>query len=94
MDIKRLSELYGNFEYFVESFTSVRKEVEKGVLDGGEDLTTYHVTFNEHEFMSFSELCELVDFIKSYLKLNGVDTSKIEGGRDNRSIDWTDTYLE
>lgn len=95
MTIEELAELFGNFSAFTEAFTSVTKEVEKGVLDNNEDLTVYHVTFNEHEFMSFGELDKIYAFLRRYLQLNGIDTTAIKSGRPNdKPIDWRDTSLE
>ena len=86
MTVNELKDLYGNFSLFVEAFTSVKKTVEKGVLDNNEDLTLYNVAFNDNEFMSFAELGKLLSFLEDYLKLNGVDTTEIKGGRPIVSV--------
>ena len=74
MDKKRFAELYGNFESFIEAFTSVEKDsfVQD---DTKEKMNVYKVTFNEYEFMSFKELCELAEVMKQLAEKNGIDTS-------------------
>lgn len=94
MDKKRFAELYGNFELFLEAFTSVEKDsfIQD---DTKEKMNVYKVTFNEYEFMSFKELCELAEVMKQLAEKNGIDTSRgvLKIGRGNRPIDFTDTSL-
>lgn len=95
MNKKRFAELYGNFELFLEAFTSV----EKGSFiqdDTNEKMNVYNVTFNENEFMSFKELCELSEVLKQLAEHNGIDTSRgvLKIGRGNRPIDFSDTSVD
>jgi hypothetical protein len=94
MNKKRLAELYGNFELFIEAFTAVEKDsfIQD---DTNEKMNVYKVTFNENEFMSFKELCELSDILKKVAEHNGIDTSRgvLKLGRGNKPIDFTDTSL-
>lgn len=94
MDKKRFAELYGNFELFLEAFTSVEKSsfIQD---DTNEKMNVYKVTFNEYEFMSFTELCELAEILKQVAEKNGIDTSReaLKLGRGDRPIDFTDTSV-
>ena len=93
MTLQRFKELLGNFCLFVEAFTSVKIQHEKH-SDTDEDMKFYTVTFNEHEFMSFKELCELTAYLRSIADKNGFDISDLKLGRDNRPIDFADTEVE
>ena len=82
MDKKRFAELYGNFELFLEAFTAV----EKGSFiqdDTKEKMNVYSVTFNENEFMSFKELCELSEVMKQLAEKNGIDMFVYDVGIDS-----------
>ena len=95
MDKKRFAELYGNFELFIEAFTAV----EKGSFiqdDTNEKMNVYNVTFNENEFMSFKELCELSEVMKQLAEKNGIDTNRgvLKIGRGDRPIDFSGTSVD
>lgn len=93
MDKKRFAELYGNFELFLEAFTSVEKDsfIQD---DTKEKMNVYKVTFNEYEFMSFAELCELAELLKKVAEKNGIDHNDLKLGRGDRPIDFTDTSVD
>lgn len=93
MTLPRFKELLGNFCLFVEAFTAVKIQHEKHP-DTNEDEKFYTVTFNELEFMSFKELCELIAYLRSIAEKNGIDINNLQLGRDNKPIDFTGTDVE
>lgn len=85
MTKERLAKLYGMMSAFNEAITSVlvEHETQHNVYEEGDTVETdyYKVTFNDCEFMTFSELDEIHSLLGELLEKNGVDTSKIKMGR-------------